>query len=453
MHLTGAFAALDAFQRHLDFDDLPRDVVLEATRCLVDLIGVAAAGRTTLNASIVAGHVAETYGAGRHAARMLFDGRLVSPAGAAMAGAAAIDSLDAHDGHRLAKGHAGVVILPVLLAALDAYGPTSGKALLTRLVIGYEVATRCAIALHATTPDYHSSGAWNALGAATVLARPLGLSSAQLREALGIAEYYGPRSQMMRCIDFPTMVKDGATYGAQIGFTAAQLAARGFTGAPALTIEAPAVGAIWSDLGRRWAMTEQYLKPWPVCRWAQPAIAAAQALYPQIGSARIEQAEIATFHQAARLATKAPQTTEQAQYSLPFPVAAMLIDGQLTAASVTHKLGDPTILALAARIGVVEADACNAAFPERRLARLSLHLSDGRRLETGFVAPPGDPEDRLDRDAVDAKFIALTHEVLSAGRRDELLETTWNLEGVDGLSRWLNLLLSPIDGGSIHPSE
>ena len=54
---------------------------------------------------------------------------------------------------------------------------------------------------------------------------------------MGIAEYHGPRSQMMRCIDYPTMLKDGSGFGAMAGVSAAFLAKDGFTGAPALTIE------------------------------------------------------------------------------------------------------------------------------------------------------------------------------------------------------------------------
>lgn len=55
-------------------------------------------------------------------ARPLLDGRVASVAGAAFAGAAAIDSFDAHDGYALTKGHAGVAVLPALLAFADA-GP------------------------------------------------------------------------------------------------------------------------------------------------------------------------------------------------------------------------------------------------------------------------------------------------------------------------------------------
>src|SRR3546814_2709957 len=90
------------------------------------------------------------------------------PPAAALAGAGCIDALDAHDGHRLTKGHAGVTVVPALLAFCDEAARCNGAEFLTRLVLGYEVATRAGIALHATAADYHTSGAWNALAAAAL---------------------------------------------------------------------------------------------------------------------------------------------------------------------------------------------------------------------------------------------------------------------------------------------
>ncbi|MFQ5611494.1 MAG: hypothetical protein ACE5H9_05120 [Anaerolineae bacterium] len=97
-----------------------------------------------------------------------------------------------------------------------------------------------------------------------------GLSAEQTRQAMGIAEYHGPRSQMMRCIDHPTMLKDGSGWGAMAGVNAGMLAAQGFTGAPALTVESEAVASCWADLGSRWLIMEQGFKPHAVCWWAQP---------------------------------------------------------------------------------------------------------------------------------------------------------------------------------------
>ena len=104
------------------------------------------------------------------------------------------------------------------------------------LVVGYEVANRAGTVLHATAGDYHSSGAWNALGAAAAFSRLGGLDPSATVHALGTAEYHAPRAPMMRCIDHPSMVKDSSGWGAQVGVSAALLAADGFTGAPAAVL-------------------------------------------------------------------------------------------------------------------------------------------------------------------------------------------------------------------------
>jgi 2-methylcitrate dehydratase PrpD len=136
----------------------------------------------------------------------------------------------------------------------------------------------CGLALHASVADYHCSGAWNALGCAAVAARLLAFDAPRIRQALGVAEYFGPRGQILRACESPTMVKDGSGWGAHVGVTAALLARDGFTGAPALTIERDDARAFWDDLGSRWRIREQYFKAYPVCRWAQPAVEARTSL-------------------------------------------------------------------------------------------------------------------------------------------------------------------------------
>src|SRR5690606_37721888 len=184
-------------------------------------------------------------------ATLLLDGRRASAPGAVWANCSTIDAMDMHDGYRRAKGHAGVNVFPAALAASEMAG-WDGRQLMAALVMGYEIALRAGLALHATACDYHTSGAWGALGAAAVFARALGLTAQQTRHALGIAEYHGPRSPMMRVIDSPTMLKDGSGWGSMAGVLASQLAAQGFTGAPAMTVDADEVAAIWATLGSQW---------------------------------------------------------------------------------------------------------------------------------------------------------------------------------------------------------
>jgi 2-methylcitrate dehydratase PrpD len=402
------------------FTDLPPEIVHEAVRCLGDTLAVSAGGSRTDLSRIIRNHAARQFGGG--ASRIWWDGRSVSPAGAALANAMTIDALDAHDGHKLTKGHVGCGVIPGLIAVMQQEGRTDPQELLTSLVIGYETGSRAGIALHASACDYHTSGAWIALATAALGARQLGLSKTQTREAVGIAEYHGPRSQMMRCIDAPTMVKDGSGWGAMAGVSAAYLAADGFTGAPAITMEDSALAHIWNDLGANWCVTQQYVKLYPVCRWAQPALEAVLALVRehQFTADDVEAITINTFHEAKRLAVT-PSNTEQAQYSLPFPVAAALVRGRLGVEEITESgLADPEILRVASIIEITESDEFNAAFPARRFASATVTLKGGAVFQSATTEAQGDPEHKLSDAVLWSKFHGLADPVLGADRAGEL---------------------------------
>jgi len=416
-----------AFVRELAFADLPADVVATAQRCLLDLIGVGAAGRMTALASIANAYAATELCGRDREARLLFDRRRASRAGAAFAGASTIDALDAHDGHKLTKGHAGAAILPALLATIDGAREgdparaIDGREFLTCLVLGYEIATRAGIALHATVSDYHCSGAWNALGCAGVVARLLALDAPAIRHALGAAEYFGPRGQILRITASPSMLKDGCGWGAHVGVTAALLAAAGFTGAPALTVEADGARQYFGDLGSRWRIREQYMKPYPVCRWAQPAIEAALALARAHAFAAddVDAIAIESFREAVDLGSQraVPTTTEDAQYSIAFAVAAALVFGRLGADEVRARgLGDPLVARLTGRVTLAEGHEFSRRFPGERLASVRIALRDGRAFVSEPTRARGDPEHPLGDEELRAKYFAHAEPVLGAAR-------------------------------------
>ncbi|MFD2856784.1 MmgE/PrpD family protein [Seohaeicola zhoushanensis] len=197
---TGMLERVQEFVLERSAAGIPEAVLRRAGFLLLDTLGICAAASPMEAGRIGRQTAAMLYGAGapEMAARMLFDGRQVSLAGAVFAAATQLDNLDGHDGYNPTKGHIGVVTVPTLAALAEARPELTGPEALAALVVGYEVAGRAGIALHATVSDYHTSGAWNALGVAAMAARLRGQSRAQLREALGIAEYHGPRSQMMR---------------------------------------------------------------------------------------------------------------------------------------------------------------------------------------------------------------------------------------------------------------
>jgi 2-methylcitrate dehydratase PrpD len=384
---------------------------------------------------------------------MLMDGRSVSPAGAAMAGGFTVDSIDAHDGTTPNKGHAGSAVFPALLAVADAQRSLgrdiTGADFAVWLAIAYEVSYRAGQVQHATCPDYHTSGAWTAVGVAAATARILDASPEQIRHAVGIAEYHGPRSQMMRCIDFPTMVRDGVGWGAPSGVTAAYLAKEGFTGAPALTCESEEAAPYWEDLGAHWlTLDHTHYKKYPCCRWAHPSMDAAHELMTENGlhHSEIASVEIRTFHYATRLAGHRPQSMDELAYSIAFPVATMIVRGVFGATEMSPEiLNDADILRVSTAVQLIDDEALTLKSVEKRWAAVTLVTRNGRRFEAAPRTPRGDVDQPLSDAEMLAKYRMFAEPALGTDRAEEMRALCADFDRLDasGFSALLDVVLSP----------
>ena len=425
----------------LTWADLPEPVRLRTELCLLDLIGVAAGGHGTRLSAIIRDHATETWGG---SAPMLFDARSASPAGVALAAGMTIDALDGHDSYYPAKGHIGCSLFPAALALAHQTG-TGGEGFMSAIAMGYEFGARASEAQHATVADYHTSGSWGAVTCAAAGARLTGLDPEQTRHALGIAEYHGPRSQMMRVIDHPSMLKDASGWGAMTGVSAVQMAARGFTGAPAITVEqAP---QYWDDLGSRWLIMNQCFKMFPVCHWALAPVQGVLELARahDLTSQQVDHIKVDTFHNAVCLATSRPRTTEEAQYSTSFPCAVALVRGTITPDDIAdHMLDDPEILRLSQGLIMRETDHANDSFPARRLARVALILKDGTKVQGEYLTPRWDFTNPPTEDELRAKYHARADPVLGPARA-KAIETALNALPGTALTPLSDLLFQPIN--------
>lgn len=413
------------FDKIADFvlsDVIPPESALEmAATLLIDTVGVAA-GATGVGAGRIArDHAVAFFGAGKpaDAVDIMFDGRRASLPGAAFAAATQIDNLDAHDGYNLTKGHIGCAVVPALFAFAQHRPALAARDALGTLVVAYEIAARAAMSLHASVSDYHTSGAWNALGVAALGCRLRGANPDQLRHAFGIAEYHGPRSQMMREIANPTMLHDGSGMGAMVGAMAALLALDGFTGAPAITVESVEAEPYWADLGDTWTIEQNYIKPYPICRWAHASLDALAGLMRthEFRAEDVARVDVNTFAEAAALFPNMPETTSQAQYSLPFALAVMLVHGKIGPDEITGtSLRDPDVAAVLARITVSEDKRHSERFPVGRWSDLSVTLHTGQRLSSGDVHARGGPEAPLDMHEIEAKFHLMAADLPTARR-------------------------------------
>ncbi|MEM9045848.1 MAG: MmgE/PrpD family protein [Pseudomonadota bacterium] len=409
------------FIHQVQWSDLPPTAQKMTKLLVLDLLGVAASARVTPLSRIISDHAVKFFGG--DASSILFDGRKASPIGAALAGGMTIDAVDGHDGWRPVKGHAGCHVLPAALAIAEAEGQMDGEAFLLAIALGYEFGLRAGVAQHGTVPDYHTSGSWGAVGCAAVGSRMLGLDRDRTREALGIAEYHGPRSQMMRGVQHPTMLKDGSGWGAMCGVSAVYLAADGFTGAPALTVEAEEAQPWWQDLGARWLMEDQYVKPYPVCRWTHGPLDCAKYLLEthSVTHDEIDRVEVASFRNMLSLATWKPETTEQAQYSVPYPVATLIVEGEVGPEHVMGEaLRNPDVLRLGETMVLLEDPELEADFPETRKARVTFLMKDGRRLVSPIMEPFGDPERPMSENQIRQKYRNWSRPILGDDRASRI---------------------------------
>jgi 2-methylcitrate dehydratase PrpD len=112
--------------------------------------------------------------------------------------------------------------------------------------------------------------------------------------------------------------------------------------------------------------------------------------------ANIERVRVETFYNAVRLGVAQPTTTEEAQFNVAWPVAALLAEGEVGPGQILEgRLADPAIRALAARVEVVEIDEltrlhdlADVGDPAGRYAsRVLIALRDGRTLDPGLATP------------------------------------------------------------------
>jgi 2-methylcitrate dehydratase PrpD len=386
----------------------------QVLRCLLDVVGAAIGGTRTRVARLMAEYVEATYGRGP--ATVIGRRRGSTAAGAALANGFAASALDVDDGYRPVKGHPGAVVFPAALAAAQE-GRASGAEFLAALVVGYEVAMRAGRVLHPLYGFYHGSGAWGPVGAAAAAGRLLGLGQEQLWHALGIAEFHAAITPEMRSVDHPSMLKDGIGWGATVGAAAADLARRGFTGIPSLFDSGGAARPGADDLGRRFLIHDLYFKPYACCRWAHPAIDGALTAARDLGTAAgtITRVRVHTFEAATHLTPTAPRTTEEAQFSVPWPVACALLDGAVGPDQVLEAALRSAVRArLAARVELVVDPDLDARFPEQALAWVEVEARGGRSARSAVMAARGDASAPLSDQELEAKFRSLVVPVLGA---------------------------------------
>jgi 2-methylcitrate dehydratase len=187
-------------------------------------------------------------------------------------------------------------------------------------------------------------------------------------------------------------------------------------------------------------INKTYIKFWPAEYHSQSAIDAILQLRPQIGGAKVESIEIASFEAAVSIIGSEPEkwrptSRETADHSMPYCVAVALIDGDVTLKSFDAlRLKDPKVLDLLDRTKIREDAALNAGYPDGIPNHLRVKLADGRTVEKRVDFPRGHYKNPMTDDEVVAKFNKLADGVVSRQTADGIIERCWKLDGLTDLA-------------------
>lgn len=384
-HSTGTAKAVE-FARTATLTGDDPEIAATVRRRVVDTLAAITAGHRHGSGEVIRNHALadETCG---DATVLDGNGQESTLANATLANATAANVLDIDDGHRAVKGHPAAAVVPAALAAAEIEN-ASVEELLNAVYVGYELAVRTALAIHAVDQVYSGTGSWGAVGAAAAVGRLQELDADTMASALGTAEYHAPRTPVMRAVEQPGMTKDGIGWGSYTGVEATIMSTQGFTASGTIFDESD---AHLDDLKTKHHVTESYIKPYPCCRWVHPGIDAVRDIVSEnnISGENIEDIVVETFEEATHLQTRHPDSVEAAEYSYPYPVAVTALRGDFIEADLaSERRTDPMVQSLAESVELVINDRLVERFPEECLAKVTVETTD-QTYESDIVKPRG----------------------------------------------------------------
>ena len=193
------------------------------------------------------------------------------------------------------------------------------------------------------------------------------------------------------------------------------------------------------------------LQTLPLLPLGAPSLDAAADLMKthDLAAAQVAGVEIKTFHNATRLAGHTPATPDEFAYSIAFPVAAMIVRGQVGVPELSEAtLQDPEILRISKATTLTDDPHLTEISDGKRWAQVTLVLKDGARVVAAPRTPRGDTDMPLSDAQISEKFHLFADPVLGTARAGELEKLSANFDQLNAadFSRLLDLCLSAPNG-------
>ncbi len=429
----------------LKYEDLPENVVLEVQRYLYDSIGCAYGGYWTKDVNIIK-DIYEKMG-GSEEATLIGFGKKMPAVNATLVNSLMIRALDFNDIYWKEDPSHPSDIIPAALSAGELTGAPM-KDVITAIVLAYEFEQRlCEFAKpgvrerkwhHATLTQFVSP---------IVAGKVLGLTVDQMVNAIGIN---GCHNHTIGCPTAGklTMMKNTVDpMATQTGVFAALMAQKGYSGTEAvfegkegfMDVFGPEwdIDALVGGLGGKYKILECSMKAFPTEALTHTHITA--TLKTIVGNDipydQVEEVTVTTIARACDILFDPhkyrPESRETADHSLPYCIAAAIVDRKITTASFSdEKLKDPRIWEVIDRIKGEASKEFEAMFPAKQPSRVKVKTKDGRMFEEYLEYPKGDPREPMTMEDLDNKFKALSERLLSADRQKAIKDIVFSCQNM-----------------------
>ena len=406
---------LAKFCSAVKFEDLPREVIHKAKLCVLDYVANVYGSLELEAVTKVITYIRSLKTWGN--ASVLGCDFKTDIHNAAFINGTTAEAIEAQDGVRFGGNHPGVSVIPAAFAIAEGNN-LSGKQFIEAIVAGYEAASRVAAAMHPwhTLGGFLPTGTCGTFGAAAAAGRLQNFDAPTMASAFGNAGFLLPVSTAENLMGGFTIKIVQGGQSASGGIMAAGLAKNGVTGAPYIiegsalnggfakitTAAAPTLERLTQNLGSPHAIMDVYFKPYTACRHTHGAAQATLAIHRENAFSPSDIESVTVFsYGIAELAVGKGVTLGSsfvsAQFSIPYVVAACLLDRELGPAQLTEiRLKDQNLIALSKRVTVKTDEALNRAYPEKTSSRVEILFKNNTRIVKQVDIPKGDPRDPMD---------------------------------------------------------
>ncbi|MEE9512671.1 MAG: MmgE/PrpD family protein [Anaerolineales bacterium] len=458
--MTSISREMAEFTDGLRYDNIPQDAIYEAKRFLLDSIGCALAA--TRNDDMQAMYRFTEKLGGTPEATVIGTGFKTNAPNAALMNGLLIRALDYNDIYWEQDPSHPSDLLGAVLAVAESNG-RNGADTLVATVIAYELEMRWC---HAATPGIREVGWHHA--SLTQFVSPLiagklyGLGIDQLIAAMGISGSSHFTLGGVVAGHLTNMKNTADPLAAQAGVYAALMAREGYEG-PVHVIEGKEglievlnnvtwdTDALLDGLGDKFLITKCSYKAFPTEALTHQPISAALKVIREheIRHNQIQEILVKTTTRGADILSDPskykPDTKETADHSLPYVIAAAVVDGNVLPESFEdYKLRDPDIRATLQKIKVVADPEIDSLFPKIKRARVTITLQDGSKHSAQTDYAKGSPEDPMSDDDLFAKFQANAHKTMGERRINDIIDQTMRFESLSNLEPYMDMLVSEI---------